>query len=84
MNIVHTQYHEPRLTTAAAISLQKAVRDCRFFDCTLWRRPKGGWYVAPMSGGPAFIASMTRFAMSLEDAVYAADRIDRKRTGRGL
>lgn len=69
--------HLPRKTMA------EALEAIRFHECTLLRRPEGGWWVAPDTGPDnAFTISNTRFAADLNDAVSAADQIDRRRTGR--
>jgi hypothetical protein len=71
--------------TAAAQrrTMAEALEAIRFHECTLLRRPEGGWWVAPDTGPDnAFTISNTRFAADLDDAVSAADQIDRRRTGR--
>lgn len=62
-------------------TLASALADIRWFECTLMRDPDGGWWVAP-DGGGAYADSMTRHCADLDDAVSAADQIDRRRTNR--
>lgn len=62
--------------------LRHAVADCRFYGCTLMREPTGGWIVAPLDGGPAFIGSLTLYVDTLGEAVDHARRVYHKRDER--
>lgn len=60
--------------------VRKAVGDALHFDCTLIRRPEGGWYVASIPECN-INDSRTRLVDSLDDVFGAAKSIDRVRTG---